>query len=355
MRRLPDDQQEPAGLATPPRAEPGTVTRAGRRRSREPRGRRNLFTIGGALIAVAAIVVGVGLYNESASPPGPLPVTLPRSPASYLGVFASGVPASFAPVTSFAKATGTEPDLAMYYSGWFVPFPAPFAATAAQHGAVPLVQMDPDKPGATISIAAITSGKYDPYLSQYAEAVRAYKHPVILSFGHEMNGDWSPWGYKHTPAAVFVAAWRHIVDLFRTLGARNVTWLWTVNIVNDARSGKVTSPKAWWPGSSYVTWVGVDGYYLKPSWQFAPLFGPTLSDVHSLTTDPVLIAETGALQSAGQPAKINDLFAGIRAYGLLGFVWFDNTNTVGQHFGLGSPAAFAAFRKGASSYRRPGS
>jgi len=355
MRRLPDDQQEPAGLALPPHPEPEAVTRAGRRRSREPRGRRSFFTIGGALLAVAAIVLGVGLYDESASPSGPLPVTLPSSSASYLGVFASGVPASFAPVTSFAKATGTEPDLAMYYSGWFVPFPASFAAAAAQHGAVPLVQMDPDKPGASISLAEIASGKYDPYLSLYAEAVRAYKHPVILSFGHEMNGDWSPWGYKHTSPAVFVAAWRHIVDLFHTLGARNVTWLWTVNIVNDARSGKVTSPDAWWPGSSYVTWVGIDGYYLKPSWQFAPLFGPTISDMHSLTSDPVLIAETGALQSVGQPAKISDLFAGIRAYGLLGFVWFDNMNTVGQNFGLNSPAAFAAFRTGASNYHRPGS
>jgi beta-mannanase len=220
----------------------------------------------------------------------------------------------------------------------------------ADHGAAPLVQMDPDN----VSIAAIASGRYDGYLSSYAEAVRAYGHPVILSFGHEMNGDWFSWGYKHTSPAVFVAAWRHIVNVFRALGARNVTWLWTVNITNDARSGKVYSPDQWWPGSSYVTWVGIDGYYLEPTWQFAPLFGPTIGAVRALTGDPILIAETGAVPTADQPAKITDLFAGIRSYGLLGFVWFNSTNSIGQQFGISNSTAIAAFRKGASTYQRPG-
>ena len=285
------------------------------------------------------------------SPTGPLPVHLPPASGSYLGVYADGVPASYGEVTAFTNATGARPDVVMYYSGWFVPFPVGFATTAANNGAAPLVQMDPDG----ISIAAIASGRYDGYLSSYAEAVRAYGHPVILSFGHEMNGDWYSWGYRHTSPAVFVAAWRHIVTVFRALGARNVTWLWTVNIINDTQRGRIPSPAPWWPGSSYVTWVGIDGYYLKPSWQFAPLFGPTIGAVRALTGDPILIAETGAVPAAGQPAKIADLFAGIRAYGLLGFVWFDSTNSIGQHFSINSPAAIAAFRKGASSYHRPGS
>ena len=50
-----------------------------------------------------------------------------------------------------------------------------------------------------VSIAAIASGQYDGYLSAYAEAVRAYRRPVILSFGHEMNGNWYSWGYQNTP------------------------------------------------------------------------------------------------------------------------------------------------------------
>jgi hypothetical protein len=315
-------------------------------------GRRKLRWIAAVSAAViVAAAVGVGVLHRSAGHGGPLPVDLPTTPQSYLGVYTPGSPASYSGVTAFASATGSRPDLVMYYSGWFVPFPAAFAATAASNGAVPLVQMDPDK----ISLSKIAAGRYDGYLSAYAATVRNYRHPVIVSFGHEMNGTWSTWGYGQTSPAVFVAAWRHIVTLFRNLGARNVTWLWTVNIIDDTRGGTIPAPAPWWPGSSYVTWVGIDGYYLKPNWQFAPLFGPTIAHIRALTQDPILIAETGATATADQPAKIADVFAGIHAYGLLGLVWFDSTNTIRQDFSITSAAALTAFRHGASTFTRPGS
>ena len=315
--------------------------------------KRRIFTIIAAIIAAMAIAMGVVLYNRSTDSVGPLPVHLPADSGAYLGVYAKGVPSSYEGVTAFAGAIGAKPDVAMYYSGWYQPFQANFAVKAAENGAVPLVQMDPEGPGVTVPEIAL--GKFDGYLSAYAEAVRNYRHPVILSFGHEMNGSWSSWGYRHTSPKAFVAAWRHIVTLFRTLGADNVTWLWTVNIINNTQHGRIPSPAAWWPGSSYVTWVGIDGYYLKSSWQFAPLFGPTISAVRALTNDPILIAETGATSTAGQPSKIADVFAGIHAYGLLGFVWFNATNSMGQAFGINGPGALDAFRKGVSSYTRPGS
>ena len=65
-----------------------------------------------------------------------------------------------------------------------------------------------------ISVAKIAAGQYDGYLSAYAEAVRAYRHPVILSFGHEMNGSWYSWGYRQdVPGDVRgrLAAHRHAV------------------------------------------------------------------------------------------------------------------------------------------------
>ena len=325
------------------------MRRAGRRR--QPTRPRRWVKAGVAIVAAAAIAAGVILYNQSSGHPGPLPVHLPPVSGAYLGVYTSSAPASYAGVTAFMNTTGARPDVVMYYSGWYEPFPVSFARTVANDGAVPLVQMDPQG----VSVAAIASGDYDGYLSAYAEAVSAYHYPVIVSFGHEMNGDWYSWGYEHTSPAVFVAAWRHIVSIFRALGAQNVTWLWTVNVINDTQHGNIPNPARWWPGSLYVTWVGIDGYYLKPSWKFAPLFGPTIGAVRALTADPILIAETGAVPAAGQPAKITDLFAGIRSYGLLGFVWFNSTNDIGQAFGISTPAAIAAFREGASTYSRPGS
>jgi mannan endo-1,4-beta-mannosidase len=302
------------------------------------------FTVAVALGAAFAL-----LYIErSADPIDPRPrhspYALSAAPDSYIGLYPSGAPISYSGATQFINATKVTPNVITYYSGWLEPFQTGFARTVAEHGAVPLVQIDPTH----ISLTAIAAGQYDAYLTAYAAEVRAYRHPVILGFGHEMNGGWYSWGYRHSSPAAFVAAWRHIVKLFRKLGARNVTWLWTINIIHTKHS--VPPPGPWWPGGSYVTWVGIDGYYYSSSSTFAPLFGPTIAAVRELTRDPILISETAASPAAGQPAKIADLFAGVHRYELLGFVWFDASHI--EDWRLKSPAAVAAFRRGAGSYGR---
>jgi len=276
-----------------------------------------------------------------------LNTTLSVKPDSYVGIYQSGAPNSYAGIARFTATTGIKPRIVVYYSGWFEPFKANFATTAAKHGAVPLVQINPKN----VSLAAIASGRYDSYLTSYAEAVRSYRGPVILGFGHEMNGSWYSWGYRHTSPADFVAAWRHIVTLFRGLGARNVTWMWTVNVMHAGRS--IAQPAPWWPGSKYVTWVGLDGYYYQPSWKFVSLFGPTIAAIREFTHAPMLIAETSAAPTTNQPAKIADLFAGIRLYGLLGFVWFNSVHIVDWR--LTTPGAIAALRRGAEMHRRSAS
>jgi hypothetical protein len=308
---------------------------------------RLAVAIGAVAVVIAlALVYGVRLEEHRAHVVRPhsshQSTTLPVKPDSYVGVYESGVPDSYTGVARFTSKTGIKPRLVVYYSGWFEPFKTAFATTAARHGAVPLIQINPKG----INIAAIASGHYDSYLTSYAEAVRSYHHPVILSFGHEMNGNWYSWGYQHTSPEVFVAAWRHIVTVFRDRGARNVTWLWTANVVHRSRS--IVSPAPWWPGDRYVTWVGLDGYYYKPSWKFAPLFGPTIAAIRQFTHAPMLIAETSAAPTTNQPAKIADLFAGVRLYGLLGFVWFNSVHIVDWR--LSRASAIAAFRRGAVTY-----
>jgi Glycosyl hydrolase family 26 len=310
-----------------------------------------IATIGTALAAAAAIIVVAGRHDQSAaahsaSPPAAVRITLPAEPGTYLGAYAPGVPGSYARVTEFTKATGVRPNVVVYYSGWQEPFQKSFAKQAAEHGAVPVVQIQPTG----IDLSAIASGQYDDdYLLHYAQAVRAYGHPVIMSFGHEMNGTWYSWSNGNSSPKAFVAAWRHIVNLFRSNGADNVTWMWTVNVI-EPQAG-IPDPQAWWPGSSYVTWVGIDGYYTSPQVQFVSLFGPTIVAIRRLTNDPILIAETGAA-GAHQPASIADLFAGIRSYQILGFIWFDADTR--KDWQLTSLPATAAFRLGAAAYAGAG-
>jgi hypothetical protein len=134
-----------------------------------------------------------------------------------------------------------------------------------------------------------------------------------------MNASWYPWGYKRVPAATFVGAWRHIVTLFREEGAQNVTWLWTLQAVEPG-TGPIAS---WWPGAQYVTWVGIDGFYYRPSDTFTNVFGKTITQVRTFTSKPVLLSEIAVGPAAGQFAKIQDLFHGMARYRTLGLVWFD--------------------------------
>jgi mannan endo-1,4-beta-mannosidase len=245
-------------------------------------------------------------------------------------------------VTGFTQAAGQQPNVAGYFSGWAQPFAGSFARQARAHGAVPLIQVDPTD----ASVTGISAGTYDFYLRSYADSVRKFGHPVIIGFGHEMNAPWYPWGYRHVPARAFVAAWRHIVTLFRGQGADNVTWLWTIND-SLGSTGPIT---AWWPGAAYVTWVGIDGYFYRPSDTFTSVFGNTIREVRSFSRKPVLLSETAVGPHAGQPGKIGSLFSGMRRYRTLGLVWFDEA----QHGGIyqqdwrleDSPAAEATFRRG---------
>ena len=251
-------------------------------------------------------------------------------------------PYSYAGVTAFTSATGAKPDVVMYYSGWYVPFPTGFATTAANEwrGAARA-----DGPGwhqhcrhrfRAVRRLPERVRRSRPRLSPSSHPeLRPRNERLLVQLGLPEDISRSVRGC--------MAAYRQTLPRARAQ-ERDLA----VDGQHHQRYTRrdIPRPNQWWPGSSYVNWVGIDGYYLKPSWKFAPLFGPTIGAVRALTGDPILIAETGAVPAAGQPAKIADLFAGIRQYGLLGFVWFDSTNTIGQDFGISSPAATRCFPKG---------
>jgi mannan endo-1,4-beta-mannosidase len=268
-----------------------------------------------AIAAVAVIFAGARLLSAPTRPPA-VHAQLPASPASYLGVYEGGAPPSPASIAGFALAVGGhQPNLAGYFSGWAERFQTSYALEVRRRGMIPFVQIDPS----FASVAGIASGAYDGYLRAYADSVRGYGYGVVIGFGHEMNAPWYSWGYGHTPPATFVAAWRHIVTLFRGQGADNVTWLWTIN-ADVAGSGPIAK---WWPGAQYVTWVGIDGFYYRQSDTFATVFGQTIDQVRTFTSKPVLLSETAVGPKTGQFAKIGNLFSGMRQYHTLGLVWFD--------------------------------
>jgi mannan endo-1,4-beta-mannosidase len=300
-------------------------------------------------VMIAAAVAGLllaaaGCLTPLTSQP---PLTSVPTPASPLaGVYEPGTPDSWSRIAEFTDATGVKPGIVVYYSSWDQPFSTSFAQTAWDHDAYVLVQLEPKG----VALTSIAAGGSDAYLSSYADAVVSFGHPVIVSFGHEMNGSWYSWGYGHVSPATFVAAWRHVVRVFRAAGAANVTWLWTVNTVQGASS----SLSRWWPGAAWTDWTGIAGYYYRATDSFGSVFGSTIAGIRTFSSAPMLIAETAVGTTADRENQIDALFAGVRAARLAAVVWFD----AAQHAGLyyqdwrleDDPAARAAFSAAVVTY-----
>jgi len=274
-----------------------------------------LVTLISFLVTVTAIAFTTHHLSFSSKPPVVHAKLSPKL-LSYLGVYEPGSPPAYRPVGEFAAMANRRPNLVGYYSGWAEPFNRSFADMMHQHGVTPYVQIDPT----LARFSAIPSGAYDSYLRSYADSVRDYGHAVVIGFGHEMNAPWYSWGYGTVPAKTFVAAWRHIVTVFNSEGARNVTWLWTIN---QDLPGTGRHLAAWWPGPKYVTWVGIDGYYFRSSDTFNSVFGTTIRQVRQFTKKPILLSETAVGPNMNRFAKIGDLFTGMQKDGMLGLVWFD--------------------------------
>jgi mannan endo-1,4-beta-mannosidase len=231
-------------------------------------------------------------------------------------------------VHAFTRAVGTRPDLVEYYAAFGSPFPAKTARYFEKRHQLSLIQINPQK----VSLSDIAAGKYDGYLRRYANQVRRFHSKVGISFAHEMNGWWYPWSipWSHTAAqakaipAELVLAWRHIHDVFTAQHAFNVIWVWTIS--RDGKFPGWPPLRAWWPGPQYVSWVGMDGYFRRPSEDFGYLFRRQLAAVRKFTNKPTLLTETAVNGvDANSASQVRQLLRGVRnpAYHLIGFIWFD--------------------------------
>ena len=145
----------------------------------------------------------------------------------------------------------------MYYSGWREPFRASFAATAAaaRRGAARADRPDRRQPGrdrigAVRRLPAVPTPRPSGHTATRSSWLRPRDERV--------RG--TPGATGTRPRRISSPRGGTSSRCSASLGAENVTWLWTVNII-EKRPAAFPAPGPWWPGSSYVTWVGIDGYY----------------------------------------------------------------------------------------------
>ncbi len=159
-----------------------------------------------------------------------------------------------------------------------------------------------------VTDASIANGTYDSQITAWAQAAKSFGHPFFLLLDEEMNGTWygySP-GQNGNTAADFVAAWRHMHDIFTSVGATNVTWVWCPNIINPEGGG--TPYNQVYPGDAYVDWTGLNGYNWgipnPGDWQsFTTVFGPSYNALLQLApSKPIMIGETASAEEGGNKA-----------------------------------------------------
>lgn len=292
---------------------------------------RHTSAMGLASVLVLALG-GCAFVSASRMKPSPLPSYPADTPAVSnslpIGVFAPGEWDSWSPVQQFDQQAGQPVQYILDYMGQDQPFPGNLGRLAAEHGAEPVLQMEP-----TMALSAIAAGRDDSYLRHLSQQVRAYRHRLILSFAPEANGNWYSYGWTNAPAADYQKAWKHVMS---EVTARNVTWMDTLN-VSYSGSG---------PLADYIVphvMVGIDGYLGRPDQTFASALQPTISQVRKLTSAPVMLSETSADQ-AYQPQQIPGLVQGARQDHLAGLIWLDQDQEGGlyhQHWSLTQAGAAA--------------
>jgi Glycosyl hydrolase family 26/Fibronectin type III domain len=182
---------------------------------------------------------------------------------SYPIVF--GAPGGIIPTSSQAyQATETKlgRNLAAIrmYARWDTAFPDSTSVWASQGGRQVLLSVNAKTSrGQTVlyrDIAAATTGPIYDTMVRWATSVKSFGAPIYFTFNHEPEGAASA---NSGTATEYIAAWRRIVDVFRTKGVRNAEYLFIATANGFAKSGP-NSAAPYYPGDVYVDDIGADAY-----------------------------------------------------------------------------------------------
>jgi len=238
-----------------------------------------------------------------------------------------------------AAMLGRRPPVHLTYYAWAADWTGAVTKADLAAGRIPLVNWEPHK----IDFNNIVNGSLDATIVARANGSKALGKKFFLDFAAEMNGD-EAWSGNNAP--LYVAAYRHIHDIFVAAGATNVIWAWCPNVTDINGGNKNTMD--YYPGDAYVDWTGVDGYNWgtkNGGWQ---TFRQVFQEIYPLLParkNPIMIGEMSSAQVGGDKAKwIDEIIPTLRAsFPLIKcVVWFDINKEADWRISS-SPESEAAF------------
>ncbi len=212
-------------------------------------------------------------------------------------------------------------------------FPADQVKSAHARNMTPIVSLEISEWGRgnddSSYLEGVAEGKFDVFFRQWAKDAKANGLPLILRFGFEMNGDWFAWGSQ---PETFVIAWRRTYNLFKEVGADNVQWMFSPNVLWDKRTEKKDFYN-YYPGAAYVDLIGLDGYNFGDHhdkwhrWQtYEEVFERTIRASLKFNK-PIYLSEIGCADDKRKPAWIRDFLDKIsKDDRLKGFIYFNHFN-----------------------------
>ena len=324
-----------------------------------------LALVGGALAACSAPDRAIGTADAVAAPVASI---APPPAGVATGVAIESAPLGRPGMTAWDAWTtrvGRRPVYVMWFTDWSASFQGYTVTNAYSRGATPVITWEMKSRSTPIPYADVLAGRWNKYIDGWAAAAAKDGRPVLLRFGHEMNGDWYGWsgarnGRSEAAAQQFVSVWKYVRGRFARAGATNVAWVWCVNhqsVPDEAWN----APENYYPGDDQVEWTCADGYNWGTSqttardgwtsqWQtFDQVFGSVYARVTAKAPDkPFMIGEFASSEEGGsKPAWIHDAAARMPAAypKLRAFVWFNYDKETDWRV-ESSTASLDAFRTG---------
>ncbi len=206
-------------------------------------------------------------------------------------------------------------------------------AESYAHGRAVLLTIEPwpiDGRSSDTLLPDIASGQYDATIERLASTMRSMQQPILVRFGHEMDMQGLyPWA--NGDASGYIAAYRHVVDLFRTDGATNVLWVWS--------PGGQLNAVAFYPGNDYVDYTGVSILeYTRWETEIAQVENPRplttlIKEKYDLLAPlgkPMILAELGIdLDSTLKQDRVREMIAALPNFpAIRGVIYFNDQNPV---------------------------
>lgn len=247
-----------------------------------------------AVLAALGLVGGFAFSHASAQS---------APPVTTLGIWTSAEDNG-----SYSTVSGQTPNVANTYLYWGTGFPTSFAGEAQSAGATPFFEIEPWQGGGAsdcnyssdfpaMTTIGANGSAISSYLESFGSAIASFGHPVIITFAHEFNVSgqypWSQGDCEGTTASQWIKAWDTVRSDIDSTANGLAYFMWAPNADTG---GTTIDPTPYWPGSSEVDMVGVDGYpdtqYGSQFGTFSGEFGQTFSEIHALTSLPIFISET---------------------------------------------------------------